>query len=197
MGVNEQPADLLITPLDASQGNDPDLVARLVTLVNGVYRTAESGLWKDGATRTTEPELAQLIQAGQITVAIRDGHIVGCVQIHDVAYDTSEFGMLAADPDHRGIGVGRALVDLAERRSRERDLRAIRLELLVPRTWRHPNKEFLKAWYGRRGYRPVKTTSVAQSHPHLAPLLATQCSLTIYEKPLQPINVRSRVGATW
>jgi hypothetical protein len=28
----------------------------------------------------------------------------------------------------------------------------MQLELLVPRDWRHPSKEFLKSWYGRRGY---------------------------------------------
>ena len=67
--------------------------------------------------------------------------------------------MLVAAPEQRGTGVGRALVDFAERHSRERGLRAIQLELLVPRAWRHPSKEFLKAWYGRSGYRLIRTTA--------------------------------------
>ena len=93
--------------------------------------------------------------------------------------------MLVAAPDQRGTGVGRALVAFAEEHSRERGLRAIQLELLVPRTWRHPSKEFLKAWYGRIGYRPVRTGTIDENHPHLAPLLATPCDLNVYEKPLQ------------
>jgi hypothetical protein len=94
--------------------------------------------------------------------------------------------MLTADPEHRGLGVGRALVDFAESNSRQRGRRAMLLEFLVPRTWQHPSKAFLKVWYGRRGYRVIRTTTLDESYPHLAPLLATACDLEIYEKPLQP-----------
>jgi hypothetical protein len=66
----------------------------------------------------------------------------------------------------------------------------MQLELLVPRTFRHPGKESLKQWYGRRGYRRVRSTEVASSHPHLAPLLATPCDLDVYQKPLRPTRSR-------
>jgi GNAT superfamily N-acetyltransferase len=171
----------LLEPIDA---HDAQLVDRLTALVNDVYETAESGLWRDGTTRTTPAELAELIAAGQIAVASRDGHVVGSVRVHDVSDDASELGMLVSAPDQRGTGVGRALIDFVERRSRDRGRRTIRLELLVPRGWRHPTKEFLKAWYGRRGYRLSRTGHLGDAYPHLAPLLATPCDLTIYEKPL-------------
>src|SRR3954466_10392426 len=111
-------------------------------MINGVYATAERGLWRDGATRTTASELAGLIAAGEIAVATRRGEIAGAVRVHDVAADASEFGMLAAaapasglgmrapPPPPRGPGVGRALVGFAEESSRARGLRTIRLELL-------------------------------------------------------------------
>jgi GNAT superfamily N-acetyltransferase len=172
--------------LEPEDSRDPGLVDRLTGLINGVYATAESGLWREGATRTTASDLAALIGARQIAVATVDGEVAGSVHVHDVADDASEFGMLVADPDYRGTGVGRALVDFAEQRSRERGLRAMRLELLVPRTWRHPCKEFLRAWYRRLGYRVIRTIEVGETHPHLAPLLATPCDLEVYEKPLQP-----------
>ena len=60
----------------------------------------------------------------------------------------------------------------------------MQLELLVPRGWRHPSKEFLKAWYGRHRLPPLRTGSMDETHPHLAPLLATPCDLAVYEKPL-------------
>ena len=63
--------------------------------------------------------------------------------------------------------------------------RAMQLELLLPRTWQHPNKEFLKAWYHRCGYRAVRTTRMDDAYPHLAPYLATECDLVVYEKALQ------------
>jgi hypothetical protein len=43
---------------------------------------------------------------------------------------------------------------------------------------------FLRAWYGRCGYRIVRIGSVGDAHPHLAPLLATPCDLEIRRKPL-------------
>lgn len=182
---DQQPATIAVRLLGRADSHDARLVDHVTSLINDVYATAESGLWRDGAPRTTAPELAELIRAEQIAVATRHGQIAGSVRLHDVADDVSEFGMLVAAPDHRGTGVGRALVAFAEEHSRERGLRAIQLELLVPRAWRHPSKEFLKAWYGRIGYRPVRTGSIDDNHPHLAPLLATPCDVEVYEKPLQ------------
>jgi GNAT superfamily N-acetyltransferase len=175
--------DVLV--LDPAAGEDARLVDQLAGLINGVYETAEEGLWRDGTTRTTAPELAELIGAREIVIAARGKQIAGAVRVHDVAPDTSEFGMLAAADNVRGTGVGRALVAFAERQSRRRGLRAIQLELLVPRTWSHPSKEFLKAWYGRRGYRRIRTVTVDDTHPDLAPLLATPCALEVHEKPLR------------
>jgi ribosomal protein S18 acetylase RimI-like enzyme len=183
MAVN---IDLAVRRLDSASGRDPKVVDRLTILVNDVYATAENGLWRDGATRTTASEVADLVGAGEIAVATTPGGlIVGSVRVRQVSHDTSEFGMLVAAPDHRGVGIGRALVDFVEQDGRDRGLRAVQLELLVPRTWRHPSKEFLKAWYGRRGYRLVETRRMDDAHPHLAPLLATPCDLEVYEKRLR------------
>ena len=61
----------------------------------------------------------------------------------------------------------------------------MQLELLVPREWRHPGKELLRAWYSRLGYRRIRTGSSEDSYPNLAPLLATPCDIDVYEKPLE------------
>ena len=102
--------------------------------------------------------------------------------------------MLVAAPEHRGAGVGRELVAFAEARSRARGLRAMQLELLLPRAWRHPSKEFLKAWYGRIGYRRLRTGGLADTHPQLAPLLATPCDLAVYAKPLWALRPTGAVS---
>jgi GNAT superfamily N-acetyltransferase len=177
--------DLSIERLDAPAADDVELVERLTALVNRVYETAESGMWREGATRTTGAEVAGLIRARQIAVATRDGQLVGCVWIHDdVADDVGEFGMLVSAPEERGVGIGRALLDFVEDTARERGLRAMQLELLVPRAWTHPSKAFLEAWYGRRGYRLIRTGRLDDAYPQLAPLLATPCDLEIHLKPL-------------
>lgn len=179
-------AMIVVGLLGATDSRERTLVDQLARLINDVYQTAESGLWRDGAARTTASELAEMIAARQIAVARRYGRIAGCIRLHDVTQDASEFGLLVADPDQRGTGVGRALVSFAERHSRERGLRTMRLELLVPRDWSHPSKEFLKTWYGRMGYRVISARRIDDAYPQLAPLLATPCDLTFYEKPLQP-----------
>jgi GNAT superfamily N-acetyltransferase len=178
--------ELSVELLEPPAAQDAGLVDRLTALVNDVYATAESGLWRDGATRTTAAEVAGLIRADELTVATRGGRVVGSVRIHDVGPDASEFGLLVAATDERGTGIGRALLDFVEARSRDRGLRAMQLELLVPRDWSHPSKEFLRGLYGRRGYRLSRTERFDDAYPELAPLLATPCVLEIHEKPLQP-----------
>jgi len=170
--------------LTAEDSRDARLVGQLADLINHVYAVAEAGLWVDGATRTTTGELAELIVDGEIAVARRDGQLAGSIRIRDVAGGASEFGMLVAAFEQRATGVGRALVEFAEQRTLERGRSAMQLELLVPREWEHPSKEFLKAWYGRIGYRLIRTGSMEDAYPHLAPLLATPCDLLGYEKAL-------------
>jgi GNAT superfamily N-acetyltransferase len=170
--------------LDAAAGQDAALIARLVALINGVYAASENGLWRDAATRTTPAEVARFIEHGEVAVATVGGELAGAVRIQALSGATAEFGLLASDPEYRGIGVGRRLIGFAERHSQERGQRTMQLELLVPGTWRHPDKVFLDDWYRRIGYRVVRRTSVEDLQPQLAPLLATPCEFVVYEKPL-------------
>jgi GNAT superfamily N-acetyltransferase len=170
--------------LPAAAGDDATLMKRIADLINEVYAVAEEGLWTDGATRTTVGEVAELTRAGEIAVARRRGRIVGCVRVQRLDERTGEFGMLVADPACRGAGVGRELVRFAERKCRADGLGTMQLELLVPRGWTHPTKQFLAAWYTRLGYRVARTGTIDEAYPALAPLLATPCDFVIYEKDL-------------
>ncbi len=172
--------DLRLEPLEPRAGREEELAA----LINVVYAEAERGLWQEGRERTTAEEMAGLIRAGEIVAATRRGRLVGSVRIHDVSADTSEFGLLVADPGERNSGIGRALLDHVEAHSRERGRRAMQLELLVPRDGSHPSKEFLKAWYGRRGYRISRVDRFDDAYPRPARLLATPCDLEIRTKTL-------------
>lgn len=170
--------------LSAAESDNAELMARITELTNEVYSVAEDGLWTAGATRTTLDDVVELTRAGQIAVARLSGRVVGCVRIQRLDEGTGEFGMLAADPAHRGLGVGRALVRFAERKSSAEGVRSMQLELLVPRGWAHPTKVFLAAWYTRIGYRVARTGAIDEAYPALAPLLATPCDFVIYHKRL-------------
>jgi GNAT superfamily N-acetyltransferase len=183
--MSESTPQIEIQLLPAAASDDATLMERITDLINEVYAVAENGLWTDRATRTVVAEVAELTRAGQVAVAHLRDWIVGCVRVQRLDAETGEFGMLAADPAHRSIGVGRELVRFAERKCRADGLRAIQLELLVPRRGRtHPSKEFLAAWYIRTGYRVARAGTIDEAYPALAPLLATPCDFVIYRKDL-------------
>ncbi len=175
---------LAVGLLEADDGDDAALVEELAALVNAVYAVAEAGLWQAGAERATPSELAELIRAREIAVARQDGQAVGLIHVYAVADGVSGFGMLVSDPERRGAGIGTALLTFAEARGRELGSHAMQLELLVPRAWTHPSKEFLRGWYGRCGYRLARATTLEEDYPHLAPRLATPCDLEIHTKVL-------------
>ncbi|WP_372668658.1 GNAT family N-acetyltransferase [Amycolatopsis kentuckyensis] len=163
---------------------DPALIARIAGLVNQVYAESEKGLWLGSTDRTAADEMAGFVRAGEIAVAFVDGDLAGSVRVQRLDETTGEFGMLAADPARRGLGVGRELVRFAERTSRDAGCREMQLELLVPREWTHPAKQFLAEWYNRLGYRVTHRADLAVDYPHLAPSLATPCDFLVYRKAL-------------
>jgi GNAT superfamily N-acetyltransferase len=192
MSSPEAPSKLEIEVAPATAAEDERVVAEMTDLINRVYTTAEAGLWVDGAARTTTTEIAEMIAADQIALARVDGQIVGSIRIQQLDHGVGEFGMLVADPAHRSKGVGSEPIRFAEELSRRRGLTVMQFELLVPRGWSHPTKEYLHAWYTRIGYRPVRTGGVEEMYPHLAPLLATPCDFVVYHKPLiAPIGGRA------
>src|SRR5256885_7878082 len=99
-------------------GADMTVMARLAELVNRSYAASEKGMWLDGAARTTPEDVAERAREGKVAVARIDGRIVGCIRVEGLDERAAEFGMLAADLDHRGAGIGRELVRFAEDRSR-------------------------------------------------------------------------------
>ncbi len=171
----------LVPPGTAGDGA---FLAQTADLVNRVYADAEKGIWRDGAERTSAVELAGVVRAGELAVARLDGHLAGAVRVRRLASGEGEFGMLVTGPEHRGIGLGRRLVEFAEGWACGQGLATMQLELLVPRDWEHPVKEFLRVWYTRIGYRPVRSENLDADYPALAPLLATPCDFVVYHKPL-------------
>jgi GNAT superfamily N-acetyltransferase len=164
--------------------DDETVVAELVGIINRAYAAGEAGLWRDDPGRTDEAEIAEAVRAGQMLVARVDGRIAGCVRTRTLDATTSDVGLIGVDPDAWGAGVGRALVDAAENLARSRDATTMRLELFVPRTGMHPDKERLREWYTRRGYTVVRRIPLEDFLPHVAPLVAAPSDILVFEKPL-------------
>lgn len=170
--------------LPPAVADDGGLMAELTGLINDVYARAEDGLWVEGASRTTIERVTSLVRDGEIAAARLGGQVVGCVRVQLLGGGVGEFGMLAVVPASRGTGVGRALVRFAEQAARRGRCDTMQLEVLVPRHWSHPSKEFLTDWYTRSGYKLARVGSIGESYPELAPLLATPCDYMIYRRSL-------------
>jgi GNAT superfamily N-acetyltransferase len=161
-----------------------DNIKRLSDLINEAYDDAESGMWKRKGTRTNPGEVERLLRAQALILAEIDGAVVGSVNVNLMSDGVGEFGMLVADINHRGKGIGSALVDRTENWACDRACHTMRLELLTPRNWTHPSKEVLKKWYTRIGYRPQSTEAFEILYPELVPDLATECDFTVWHKSL-------------
>ena len=170
--------------MDVVVAHDETVAGELVSLINHAYATGEAGLWRDSVARTDEAEIAEAVRAGDMLVATHDGRITGCLRTRALDARMSDAGLIGVDPGAWGGGTGRALVDAAEDLARARGSITMRLELLVPRTGTHPDKQRLREWYERRGYSVVRTVPMEEYLPHVAPLLGAPGDILVFEKPL-------------
>ncbi|RYY24053.1 MAG: GNAT family N-acetyltransferase [Sphingomonadales bacterium] len=134
---------------------------RLHPVVERAYRgesaragwTHEADLIVEG-TRTDLETLAALVaDPGQrLLIADRDGEIIGCVQVSDCGKGLAYLGLLSVDPTLQAGGIGKKLMEAAERVARDVfDARRIEMTVIDKR-------EELIAWYRRRGYLPSGET---------------------------------------
>ncbi|MEU7908827.1 GNAT family N-acetyltransferase [Actinoplanes sp. NPDC049118] len=174
----------MISFVPPGRSGDEEYVAQVADLVNVVYAAAEEGLWIEGTERTSPAEVASIIAAGELVAAGSDGEPAGVARVRRLPTGEGELGMLVADPERRGAGIGRALVAYAEGWAGDRGLRTMQLELLVPQAWTHPVKQFLYDWYTRIGYQVVRKGDLADDFPALVPRLATPCDFLVFHKQL-------------
>jgi len=180
--MNEQ---MMTTRFPTEADLEASKIKQLADLINAVYDDAESGMWRRLGTRTNPGEVERLLRNQALILAELDGMLVGAVKVNLLNNGIGEFGMLVANRNQRGKGIGSALVDRAEHWARGMACHTMRLEILTPRNWTHPSKEFLKQWYSRIGYTPQASEPFETLHPELVPELATECDFTVWHKSLR------------
>ena len=170
--------------LTTAAARDELLVQELAQLINRAYAAGETGLWIEGTARITPAEVVDAIRGGAMLVATLEDRIAGCACVLPIDASTADLGLISAAPERRSRGVGRALVRRAEAMMRARGVDTMQLELLVPRGWVHPDKEHLRAWYTRLGYRLVRSAPFDEVAPRQASRVATPCEFLVFAKPL-------------
>jgi GNAT superfamily N-acetyltransferase len=129
-------------------------VDTIVALVNSAYRgeTSRAGWTSEadilGGQRTDAHEVSRLIteEGSAILLCLRDGEIIGSVHVRRVEATTAYMGMLVIKPVLQGQGLGRCLIEVAERFVCM-EWSTIRMQIQVI-TLRHE----LIAYYQRCGY---------------------------------------------
>jgi hypothetical protein len=97
-------AQKVITRFPIESDLRDDNIKRLSDLINEVYDDAESGMWRRKGTRTNPAEVERLLRAHALILAEIEGELVGSVNVNLMGDGVGEFGMLAADLNHRTAG---------------------------------------------------------------------------------------------
>ncbi|MBX7147164.1 MAG: GNAT family N-acetyltransferase [Alphaproteobacteria bacterium] len=160
------------------------IIHHLCKLVNEAYEKGEFDMWKENIQRIDFQSMFKIIQNKSLFIAQIMNQIVGCIKINCINDKIAEFGMLATDEKYQNKGIGKNLIKTAETWAKSNNHTIMQLEILTPRNWVHPNKEFLKIWYTKMGYIYQSTLDVKKSYPELALDLKTECDFLIYQKLL-------------
>lgn len=161
------------------------LFEKVCNLINKAYHNSEKELWKREVSRVNKHELLEAVANGSLIVARNRRHIVGTVVVKPIVDGKAvKFEMLCVADAYRKKGVGLKLVEAIENWALQNHLYHIQLELLAPVEWRHPEKEFLKKWYRKLGYRPTAKIAFESMFPKRYRLLSCQCDFTVWEKKL-------------
>lgn len=130
-------------------------VPAIVELVERAYRgepsragwTTEAELLDGQRTDPSEVEDLIASRRSEILLAFDGQALVGSMALTDEG-EALYFGMFAVEPTAQSKGVGRAMLEEAERTGRAADKARMRMTVIAQRTE-------LIAWYARRGYAPT------------------------------------------
>lgn len=150
----QPPAEIVYDDVLAFRMATPSDIPALIRLVTSAYRgeasragwTTEADLL--GGQRIDTDQLVQMLARprSQVLIAQRNGAMLACAHVC-VEDDAGYFGMFAVAPQLQGAGLGKLVLDEAERIMREQwQQSCMRMTVIDVR-------DELIAFYQRRGYR--------------------------------------------
>jgi ribosomal protein S18 acetylase RimI-like enzyme len=143
--------------------------AEIISIANAAF-AIETFL---GGTRTDPDRLAGMKKKGEILVAESDGRIVACVYV-ELRGTRGYFGMLAVTPQAQGTGLGRTMVEAAEKHCRERACTDMDITVLNLRPELFP-------YYRKLGY---SETGTEEFHPTRPVKSDADCYCIVMSKKL-------------
>ncbi|RKU49188.1 hypothetical protein DL546_008876 [Coniochaeta pulveracea] len=180
--------EIVISYPDPSLAENTELVEFITQSINAIYLSAEAEFWTEDFIRTNTSQVQDFIRSGHLALAWRANSdqsnphdIMGCVYVKAAR---GEFGMLCCDPNARGTGVGRKLLQFAEDDVRRKGGKVMRLEVLQGKGWANEFKQQLEDWYVRNGYVLERVEAFESKFPEIATLLAKPAVARCFRKEL-------------
>ncbi len=136
---------------------DKKTLDRAYEILIYAYAQTEVEVWGENYSRISRNEYDELIQKGEIYFSFDDESVNGCIQISSIDDKTFSFGLLAADFNQKGKGIGRELIAFVENIARDNGGEKMILEILKPAKIEVEFKTILHNWYTRLGYKYEET----------------------------------------
>jgi len=175
-----------IETIHSSKVSDVDL-KRFYAIMHHAYAVTEVRIWGKNYQRMSFEDFISVIQKSEMIGAWMDDEPVGSIHTYRISVNTFAFGLFSVDFAFNGQGIGRKLIEAAERKARSEGAQFMELEILKPENENLEVKEVLRDWYQRLGYHLTETMSFVKRKPTKkahAKLFIQPCVFDCYRKKL-------------
>jgi GNAT superfamily N-acetyltransferase len=138
---------------------------RLFNIIRIAYAETEKEVWGEGYVRVSREQLKQHIKEDQFLIALIDDEIVGGIRYYEKKPGCWTFGLLGAAFEHKGKGIGRALIAEAENKAISAGGTEMSIEVLRAKDIDTDFKVNLANWYQRLGYEFTGKIDVMSVYP--------------------------------
>ncbi|NRA11619.1 MAG: GNAT family N-acetyltransferase [Crocinitomicaceae bacterium] len=162
-------------------------LCRMHSLLVHAYAITEKEIWGDNYSRLSLDEFKELIAANEVYLARLEKEIVGSIHVSRQNDETFSFGLLSADFERKGLGIGRKLIKAVENHAISENAKFMNIEILRPSNIDLPQKKQLDEWYKRQGYIYLNSMSFVERKPDKAEkalALITASQFDCYQKEL-------------
>lgn len=140
-------------------------ISTTFNIMRHAYRITEVEIWGDTYSRIDMEKFVSFIQRGEIIIACIDGKIVGSIYTYKLRDNAYSFGLLSADFNKKGLGIGRKLISKAEVHAFENGAEYMEIEILRAKEFDIPSKVILHEWYLRQGYVFIESVDFVARKP--------------------------------
>lgn len=129
------------------------------------YAETEKEIWGLNYKRIDKSSFRDIVDKEEVFLAYIEDRVVGCVRLIKLNKNTYSFGLLAADFNEKGLGIGSKLVAKAEEKAKSLGAKQMKIEILKAKDIEVKSKKELHNWYTRLGYEFIKTESFVVLKP--------------------------------